>query len=209
MKFSDEVAERSVVEARARATAEVTALMDAGLAVLARDGAAFTVASVLREADMSTRAFYRHFQSKDELVVAVYERDAEETIVRLAKRVGEAVEPRGAVDVWVDEILALVYDSRRVRRTSPLASESARLQSQFPHVFARILERQLEPLEDALERGRVDGTFPATDPTADARSIHAVTWAVIEQRMLGHRRNRAEARDHILRFCLPALGARP
>jgi AcrR family transcriptional regulator len=207
MQFSEQVAERSVAEARARATAEVTAFMDAGLAVLARDGAGFTVASVLRAAGMSTRAFYRHFQSKDELVVAIYERDAEATLQRLAKRVGEAPDPRAAVETWVDETLALVYDHRRARRTSPLAIESARLQTVFPEVFARMLERQLEPLVDALERGRADGTFPTAEPAPDARSIHAVAWALAQQRMAGSARSRSAARDHVLRFCLPALGA--
>ena len=54
------------------------ALVEAGLTVLRQRGAAgLTVADVLAEAGLSTRAFYRHFHSKDELVLAVYEHEAQ------------------------------------------------------------------------------------------------------------------------------------
>jgi AcrR family transcriptional regulator len=56
---------------------ERRALIDAGIAVLRRTGSeGCTVADVLEEAGLSTRAFYRHFASKDELVLAIYEHDA-------------------------------------------------------------------------------------------------------------------------------------
>ena len=44
---------------------EQQALIDAGLAVLRRNGSeGLTVNDVLAEAELSTRAFYRHFDSK-------------------------------------------------------------------------------------------------------------------------------------------------
>src|SRR3954447_14220094 len=89
---------------------ERRALIDAGLTVLRRRGSdGCTVADVLAEAGLSTRAFYRHFASKDELVLAIYERDAQPTHVRLRDRLDAAASPRAALEVWIDETLALGF----------------------------------------------------------------------------------------------------
>src|SRR5271157_754429 len=53
-------------------------LMDAAVEVLRRNGGnEATVADILAEAGLSTRAFYRHFHSKEDVVRALYRRDAE------------------------------------------------------------------------------------------------------------------------------------
>src|SRR5688572_9438746 len=114
MGVAERAAERSLQDARERAQAEVQALVDAGLEVLARRGEAkLTVAEVLSEAHLSTRAFYRHFRSRDELVLAVYEHESERTGDRLAERVAAAPDPAAAVRVWIDETLTLATRAGR------------------------------------------------------------------------------------------------
>jgi AcrR family transcriptional regulator len=185
-------------------TDERRALIDAGLAVMRRRGSeGCTVADVLAEAGLSTRAFYRHFSSKDELVLAIYERDALPTQTRLRERLAAAATPRAALEVWVDETLALGFDARRARRTQPLAKEGLRLQAQFPREFAAMEAGVIDPLAEILR------AFPAAHPERDARSIHAVAWALVEERFAGGTLTRDEARAHVLRFCLPVLGERP
>jgi AcrR family transcriptional regulator len=41
------------------------------------------VADILNEADLSTRSFYRHFASKDQLLCALFRREAEAAAARL------------------------------------------------------------------------------------------------------------------------------
>jgi AcrR family transcriptional regulator len=208
MSVLERVAERSVAAARTRAEQEVVALVDAALAVLARDGLdGLTVAAVLAEAGLSTRAFYRHFASKDALLLAVYEHETARSVERMRRELGAAAGPRAALEAWVDETLALGFSGRRAARTAPLAAEGARLRHEQPERFAAIHETVLAPLRAVLEQGRADGSFPAAEPEADARSIHAVTWALVEARLAGaDRPSRADARRHVLRFVLPALG---
>ena len=185
-------------------TDERRALIDAGLAVLRRRGSeGCTVADVLAEAGLSTRAFYRHFASKDELVLAIYARDAQPTQARLRERLDAASSPRAAFEVWVDETLALGFDARRARRTQPLAKEGLRLQAQFPREFAEMEAAVIDPLVDLLR------AFAGADPERDARSIHAVTWALVEARFAGGTLTREEAKAHVLRFCLRAIGEKP
>jgi AcrR family transcriptional regulator len=199
MTIAERAAERALTNLRARAEEEVAAFIDAGLAVLGRKGAdRLTVADVLHEAHRSTRAFYRHFRSKDELVLAIYEREAQESMARLGRRLRRDAGARAALASWVDETLALAYDAARARRTTVLANEAKRLRQEYPVEFAAIASAQVRPR----------GDFPNAQPAFDARAIHAVTWSLAEQRLAGdHSITLAAASAQVLRFCLPALGA--
>jgi AcrR family transcriptional regulator len=201
MSVAERAAARAVEAQRKRAHGEVRALVEAGLAVLRRNGAAgLTVADVLAEAGLSTRAFYRHFVSKDELVLAIYEDEAERMHARLREQLARASSPRAALEMWVDETLALAFDAGRARRTTVLAREGARLQADFPTEFAGIVAGAVAPLAEVL------AAFPAANPERDAWSIHAVTWDLVQQKLHGRPITRDEAKQHVLRFCLPALG---
>jgi AcrR family transcriptional regulator len=194
-------ADRAVAAQRQRAEQEVRVLVDAGLALLRRRGAAgMTVADVLAEANLSTRAFYRHFASKDELLLAVYEHEARRNHAALREALAAAATPRDAVETWIDAMLGLAFDTRRARRTSVLFREGARLRSQFPAEFAAILAGAIEPLSETLEH------IPGADPRRDALSIHAVVWALVEERLRGDVLTRDVATAHAQRFCLRAIG---
>jgi AcrR family transcriptional regulator len=189
---------------RQRAEDEVRVLVEAGLAVLRRRGTSgLTVADVLAEAGLSTRAFYRHFASRDELVLAVYEHEAERRNAELVVRLGRAPSPRAALEIWIDELLALGYDTRRARRTRVLAREGVRSQADFPAEFAAIVAGAVDPLEAALCE------LPSPDPARDAWSVYAVTWELVQQKLRGAPITRAQAKAHVLRFCLPGLGLAP
>jgi AcrR family transcriptional regulator len=174
---------------------ERRALIEAGLVVLrSRGSEGGTVADVLAEAGLSTRAFYRHFASKDELVLAIYEQDARATQKKLRDRMEAAGNPRAAVDVWVDETLALAFDTRRARRTRPLANEGLRLQAQFPQQFAAIVAGVVDPLAAAL------ASLGDRYAERDARSLHAIAWALVEDRLAGGTLTRDDAAAHVRRF---------
>ncbi len=209
MKISDQLVDRSVQPARDRAEQEVRSLIAAALTVLrGSGGSSLTVADVLAEAGLSTRAFYRHFASKDELVLAVFEQEQQRSTARLMAKVEAAAGPRAALAAWVDETLALAYEPRRARRTQILWIEGARLRSEFPAEFDAIVGSLLEPLTAILRAGRAEGVFPLTDPEADAASIHAVVWNAAQRRLDGAPvPPRATVRAQLLRFCLGAIGA--
>jgi AcrR family transcriptional regulator len=209
MRVSESASDTVAGRVADRTVAPARALVEAALTVLRRQGAAgLTVAEVLAEAGLSTRAFYRHFASKDELLLALFDADNEVVAARVEASINSASDPEAALDAWIDQQLALAYAPRRSKRTQVLSAEGRRLQHEFPDEFARIEAGVLAPLERVLEAGRADGSFPHTEPARDARSIHAVTWALVEARLAGDETDLASARAHIRRFCLPALGSR-
>jgi AcrR family transcriptional regulator len=207
MGVAEVVTERSIRGAQLRAEHEVSQLIEAAFAVLRREGSVnLTVGDVLAEAGLSTRAFYRHFTSRDELVLAVFDREQERALVRLETDMARATGPQAKLEAWIDTTLALGFDKRRAHRTQVLAVEGVRLQQGFPEQFAQSQRNMTAPLIAVLEDGLNAGVFPTAQPKSDARSLHAIVWNLVERALRGESLTREEARVHALRFCLPPLG---
>jgi AcrR family transcriptional regulator len=208
MQVAARISERSLRSARARAEGEVRALLDAAFTVLGRAGLdGLTVAEVLAEAGLSTRAFYRHFPSKDALVLALFASESERVTRRRRLELDRIADPRAALDAWIEAVLALAYEPRRARRTRVLHAEGMRLRAEFPDEFGAILDDELAPLRRILERGREAGVFPDADPTSDALTVHAIVWRFAEARLAGTDLPIAAARAAIGRFVHRALGS--
>ena len=105
---------------------ELRILLDAALVVMERNGYTdAAVADILREAELSTRSFYRHFESKDQLLCALFRREADAAAARLRAKVEAAANPREALDAWIDEILSFGHDRVKAARVSVLGSLGA------------------------------------------------------------------------------------
>ncbi|HPB46799.1 MAG TPA: helix-turn-helix domain-containing protein, partial [Microthrixaceae bacterium] len=102
-------------------------LLDASIAVMERNGFDdVAVADILAEADVSTRSFYRHFASKDELVCAIYHREAQRIAEQITLRTKNAADPVEALDAWLSAMLAVGHHPRKAKRAAILASPGAR-----------------------------------------------------------------------------------
>lgn len=166
-----------------------------------------TVADVLTRAKLGTRAFYRHFDSKEQLVEAVFLEMARVETRRLRRKMIVAADPVEAVVAWVDGRLDLAFDEA-VR--SDLRNLSLEARSQLfaaPEMVGRAYRQMLAPLIDQLERAKRQGIFPDIDPAADAELLHGAVWACVERQWADGDCDRARVREAALRFCLSGLGA--
>jgi AcrR family transcriptional regulator len=84
----------------------------ASKSVRARGLRGLGVAAVLEEARPSTRAFYRHFDSKDELVVAVFVEMARVEVLRLRRKMANTAGRVEAVAAWINGRLDLAFDEQ-------------------------------------------------------------------------------------------------
>ena len=190
---------------------ELRLLLDAALVVMERNGYAdAAVADILREAELSTRSFYRHFESKDQLLCALCRREAEGALVRLAARVGAAVTPRAALDAWIDEVMSFGHQRAKAVRVSVLSSPGAMKAEGYAEETQHATRLLMAPLEQLLANGVADGSFPLADPAADAPLIQSMAWAAaglspMQERAL----SRLEATRRVRSFCERALGATP
>jgi len=190
--------------------AERSQLMDAALKVMRRNGfQGASVQDILDRAGLSTRAFYRQFQSKDDLLLAMFRTASAPDVDEVARRVGDASTTVDAVRVWIDEVLSIAYDRKRIQRLV-MFNAVARQAVGYEAEEASLQDRLVSPLLQAIRRGSADGSFPDTDPFPDAYSIFDLLWSVAGPHVLQRRpMDRERARSHILRFCLPALGVDP
>ena len=189
------------------ARAERGQLMDAALKVMRRNGfQGASVQDILDHAGLSTRAFYRQFQSKDDLLLAMFRTASGPDVVQVASEVGNAPVAIDAVHKWIDEILAIAYDRKRIQRLV-MFNVVARQTVGYADEEAALRDGLIAPLLRALRRGLADGSFPTTDPLPDAHAIFDLVWSLASPHV---RRQRPmelpEARSHVLRFTLPALG---
>ncbi len=188
--------------------AERRQLMDAALKVMRRNGfLGASVQDILDDAGLSTRAFYRQFQSKDDLLLAMFRTAAGPDVDHVVERVSTAPSPVEAVRIWVDELLDIAYDRKRIQRLV-MFNNSARQTVGYDDEVAWLVDHLVAPLVEALRRGSADGSLPAADPVPDAYSTFDLVWSVASP-LVRQRRpiDRTDANDHVLRFCLPALGA--
>ena len=101
--LADSLAERAVGERRDRYADEVRRLVDAAYEVMRAAGDLDPrVADVVRTAGLSNQAFYRHFASKDALLLAVLTDGQERLLATLTTRMERVGPGAPAVAAWIE-----------------------------------------------------------------------------------------------------------
>lgn len=184
-------------------------IMEAAYRILAASGGgAISVAEVLAEADLSTRAFYRHFDSKDGLLLAMFRRDAERVLDELQTAAAAAPDALAALHGWIHGLLRLTAEPRRRQRAVVLDSDEVTRAKGHRVERARYEAGHDAALAQILHRGRSDGLFPWAKPATDAAFIraaldHAVNGQLSQQSSVGAE----EAAQDLFEFARRALGA--
>jgi AcrR family transcriptional regulator len=144
---------RPLDERQASYAADVTKLVDATYAVISRTGRLDpTVREILREAGLSTQAFYRHFASKDELLVVLFEDGRRQLTEYLEHRMNRAATPADQIRAWIEGVLAQAVDTEAADRTRPFVVNVERLAEAFPEQQQASVAALIAPLRDAIAR---------------------------------------------------------
>lgn len=167
------------------------------------------LADILATSGLHTRAFYRHFASKDHMLLWIYEENGQELGRILETRVAAAGTAAEAVVAWIDEMLRLRFDPRSVEHVAIFndpAAKSVVERLGVPRVAKKLM---ITPLLEAIERGRRDGTVSSPLPHAHASFIWSLVWGELDW-VPGARRGREEpkstARRVISTFVLRGTG---
>jgi AcrR family transcriptional regulator len=109
---TNDVAARIAAHTRAKRspdyTNEVRRLLDAALLVMSQHGTTsrVRVADIVAAAGMSNDAFYRHFPSKDALVVALLEDGTDRLCSYISHQMAKEASPQAKVRRWVEGVLS-------------------------------------------------------------------------------------------------------
>ena len=191
--------------AQSRAERERTAIIRAAHRLIGHSAGGTTpIEEILRAAGVNRRTFYRHFPSKDALVLAMQHEAGELVREALRSATGQAAAGRAAVLAWIEEFLSIGWDARRLREGRTFLAPEVGLVVGVATAMEDIHARHRAVLEAALRRALTDLTLPATVPVRDALATHAVVLRYLEMRARGrldlpyH-----EARDEITALFLP------
>jgi AcrR family transcriptional regulator len=192
------IADEALRERRSAYVAEVRALIDAAFAVMARTGEIDPpVREIVREAGLSNQAFYRHFASKDVLLLAVLTDGQRQLIEYLRHRVARATDPREQVRRWIDGIMAQARDSAAAEATRPFAVNGARLAARFPAELAATRAELLETLTPAVRA--LGGT------EHDAELVRDLALARMNDAIAARRAVTSREVTDLVDFCLDGL----
>jgi AcrR family transcriptional regulator len=197
-RVAEALADRAVADRRATYAAEARRLIDAAFVVMRREGTIDPgVRAVVQEAGLSNQAFYRHFASKDALLLAVLADGQRQLVAHLTRRVASTDDPREQVERWITGVMAQARDKDAADATRPFACNSARLADLFPtdlDASRADLITSLTPAVRAL--GGDDGDSELIRDLALARMNDAIA----------HRRvpSRTEV-QRLIEFCLAGI----
>lgn len=169
---------------------DVRRLLDATYAVIARTGSLDPqVRDVVREAGSSNKAFYRHFPSKDALLLALLDDGWRRLLDDLRRRMSRAADDRGRVEAWVRGVMAQATNAGAAERTRPFVAGMARLEAVAPEQVRR------------ARAGLVD-VLPMVG--RDAQATYDVTFGAMQRHMLAGTRPTPAEVDHLVTYVLRA-----
>jgi AcrR family transcriptional regulator len=176
---------RSLAGRRLAYEAEIQRLMEAAFVLIQRTGALEPrVGEIVREAGLSNQAFYRHFRSKHELLVAVLDRGVELLASYLGHRMAAASGPAERVRAWLEGLLAQALDPGAAEATRPFALARGRLVELYPMEVAESERRVMGLVEGALRDARAMGELPGVEPERDAESLYHLAMGWMQARLL-------------------------
>jgi AcrR family transcriptional regulator len=193
----------------AKHQAEVAAIMNAAYRLNDQgESRSSAIQDILTEAVLSRRAFYRHFRSKDDLLIAMYRADSQKVAVALRDAIDRASTVFEAVVAWIDHWLAITYDPGRMRHVRVLASRETTNTLGFRSVVMEAQELSISALADIFRRGREQGCFPDVQPEEDARAIHYAVIALLNSRVfLEYPTTLTQSRNHLFSLVSRVAGA--
>jgi AcrR family transcriptional regulator len=206
----DSVAARSVERALARRydayRDEVQRLIRAGVAVMQRDGSCDPrVSEILQEAGLSNQAFYRHFRSKDELLLAILDDGLGVLLAYLDTCMPRDGAPIDRIRGWIDGVITQALHPRGARATRPFVSQRARLAERFPEQTTVWIRRVQAPLGEAIAAARDAGVLPGADPERDADAVYHLVMGWVERKLLDEVAPSERDAAHVANFAMRGL----
>jgi len=198
--------ERALAARRAAYTEEVQRLVDASFELIRVEGRLDPrVSAIVERAGLSNQTFYRHFQSKDELLLAVLDDGIRQLSDYLRHRMETADSPVERIRRWIGGLCEQVLQPEAAAATRPFALSRSRLAELFPDEVGESELQLTALLRDAIDRAQAAGELPEADAERDAKLLYDLAMGWMQCRLSeGRPAQRADA-DHLIEFALCGL----
>ena len=113
--LANRAVDRSLGDRRAQYAEEIQRVLETTYDLIEESGNVDpSLREILAASNLSTQAFYRYFQSKDELLLLLLDDGRRRLVGSLERRMNKATTPAGRVRAWIEGVLAQA--STRARR---------------------------------------------------------------------------------------------
>ena len=207
----DRSMKRAEEAARARTTGPTTRIVNAAIQLASDSGSmSFTVQELVDRAGVALQTFYRHFGSKDALMLAVVEESVRAQRARMEQKASEASDPLDRLRIIVMTLFRTANRAVEGSLGSTIMKETRRLRDDYPDELATLIAPYLRLLQEAIVTADTAGLINSEDPERDAQLINELVSGAFTQATTGWRGpNSLDNEAYIWRFCLRALGAEP
>ncbi|MEU1980992.1 TetR/AcrR family transcriptional regulator [Nocardia sp. NPDC019395] len=205
--WADRAADRSraVQRSRARSVEQAQAIVAAARRLLQADGAALTTQELAKEAGIALQTFYRHFPSKDELLLAVFEDVISERTAELEVAARELPDPVARLHFYITRVLRSVGENADFGPRF-VTAEHWRLHQLFPAEMARANQPFAVLIERELREAEAAGLLRPNDPAGDAWFVMKLVMSVFHHYAYTPTRDSGDAAERLWTFCLAAFG---
>jgi AcrR family transcriptional regulator len=163
------------------------------------------VRDILLEAGLSTQVFYRHFRSKDDLLLVLLDDGRRRLADYLTHRISKARTPAARLRAWIEGMLAQAADPQAAARTRPFLTGLPRLREAFPREHMESEAVLVGMLAAVIEDGAAVGTMASTEPMRDAQAIYTMTLGAMEAHLFARTTPTRSETAHLVSFALRAL----
>lgn len=206
--WAERAADRSprVQRSRARSVEQAAVIVEAAHRLILAGNERFTTQELVKEAGVALQTFYRYFDGKDELLLAVIEDLIASACEVFEKRALEFPDPVARLRSVVDAVaMSMASEDEGGPASRFIASEHARLVKIYPDELALATRPYSDLLALHIREGCEAGLLHSPDPERDA-------WLMAELIRSVHNQLRfvtlpdPSVADDLWRFCLSALG---
>ncbi|MGE0880774.1 MAG: TetR/AcrR family transcriptional regulator [Acidimicrobiia bacterium] len=155
------------------AAADVDKIMTVARALLAANGYdGVKVPSIVAKAGISTRTFYRSFESKSHLLLALYKAESQGIADRVAGAVAMHDDPLDALDAWITALVLPPLNPKLRKRALRFAVVRVELIAEFGVVDPFDDHPVMGSLRSIVERGIAAGVFAPDSGETAVAMIH-------------------------------------
>ncbi|HET9874315.1 MAG TPA: hotdog fold thioesterase [Mycobacterium sp.] len=142
-------------------TTRAAGFIKTAIAILGETGRTdFTVQEVVARSKTSLRAFYQHFSSKDDLLLALFEKTMTQS-ARSWRAETTGLDGSAALKLVIDRVSARPESSTQDSLNRALSLYNQNLAETRPRDYARVLSPLHQLLCDLVQRGITEGVFRA------------------------------------------------
>jgi AcrR family transcriptional regulator len=211
--WAERAADRSptVQRSRARQIEQARLIVEAARHLIAERGSQFTTQELVKEAGVALQTFYRLFEGKDQLLLAVFEDLIAQNCARYEEAARELPDPVTRLHYYLTAALQTLGDDGS-SNVAPrfVTAEHWRLYQLFPEEMSRATQPFTDLVATQLEQAAADGLLASADPERDAWFVAKLVMAVFHHYAFSDGElDTEEIGEQLWRFCSTALGLAP